>query len=77
MNKHLAKKEDAKRNVKRVQVYEKKNNMYTIMKVNGERYLINTMVSDLSQDKACEAILRDFPEDADVSFEVPDEQDFM
>jgi hypothetical protein len=51
--------------------------MYTILVVNDNRYLINTMVSELSQDKACEAILRDFPEDADVSFEVPDEEDFM
>lgn len=49
--------------------------MYTIMKVNGERYLINTMVSDLSQDKACEAILREYPEDADVSFEIPNKED--
>ena len=49
--------------------------MYTIMKVNGERYLINTMVSDLAQDIACENILRDFPEDSDISFEVPTKED--
>ena len=49
--------------------------MYTILVVNDNRYLINTMVSELSQDKACEAILRDFPEDADVSFEPPTKED--
>ena len=49
--------------------------MYTILVVNNNRYLINTMVSDLSQDKACEAILREYPEDADISFEVPTKED--
>lgn len=49
--------------------------MYTILVVNNNRYLINTMVSDLSQDKACEAILREYPEDADVSFEIPTKED--
>ena len=49
--------------------------MYTILVVNDNRYLINTMVSDLSQDKACEAILREYPEDADISFEVPTKED--
>ena len=51
--------------------------MYTILVVNNNRYLINTMVSDLSQDKACEAILREYPEDADISFEVPTKEDLM
>ena len=49
--------------------------MYTILVVNDNRYLINTMVSDLSQDKACEAILREYPEDSDISFEVPTKED--
>ena len=51
--------------------------MYTILVVNGNRYLINTMVCDLSQDKACEAILREYPVDADIHFEPPTESDMI
>jgi hypothetical protein len=32
-------------------------------------------VSDLSQDKACEAILREYPEDADIYFTTPTKED--
>ena len=50
--------------------------MYTILVVNNNRYLINTMVCDLSQDKACEAILKEYPQDADVYFDNPKDSDF-
>ena len=51
--------------------------MYTILVVNNDRYLINTMVCDLSQDKACEAILQDYPTDAEIHFETPTDIDFL
>ncbi len=51
--------------------------MYTILVVNNNRYLINTMMSDLSQDKACQAILQDFPADADIHFEIPTKEDLQ
>ena len=51
--------------------------MYTILVVNGNRYLINTMVSDLSQDKDCQTILQDFPDDADIHFETPTKEDLQ
>ena len=51
--------------------------MYTILVVNNNRYLINTMVTDLSQDKACEAILQDYPEDAEIHFETPTKEDLQ
>ena len=51
--------------------------MYTILVVNSNRYLINTMVSDLSQDKACQAILQDYPADADIHFETPTKEDLQ
>ena len=51
--------------------------MYTILVVNNDRYLINTMVCDLSQDKACETILQDYTSDADIHFEVPTKEDIV
>lgn len=51
--------------------------MYTILVVNNNRYLINTMVTDLSQDKACEEILKDYPADAEIHFEVPTKEDLQ
>ena len=51
--------------------------MYTILVVNNNRYLINTMVCDLSQDKACEAILKDYPADADIHFETPNKKHIL
>ena len=51
--------------------------MYTILVVNENRYLINTMVSDLSQDKACQNILQDFPDDAEIHFEIPTKEDLQ
>ena len=51
--------------------------MYTILVVNNNRYLINTMVTDLSQDKACEVILQDYPVDADIHFETPTKEDLQ
>ena len=51
--------------------------MYTILVVNNNRYLINTMVSDLSQDKYCQFILSDYPEDAEIHFEVPTKEDLQ
>ena len=53
------------------------NIMYTTLVVNNDRYLINTMVCDLSQDKACETILQDYPSDADIHFEVPTKEDIV
>jgi len=35
------------------------------------------MVTDLSQDKACEAILQDYPADAEIHFEVPTKEDLQ
>lgn len=55
----------------------KEINMYTILVVNENRYLINTMVSDLSQDKACETILQDYPDDAEIHFEIPTKEDLQ
>ncbi len=49
--------------------------MYTVLVVNNNRYLINTMVCDLSQDKACQSILQDYPEDADIYFDTPTKED--
>ena len=49
--------------------------MYTILVVNGNRYLINTMVSDLAQDKDCQIILQDYPKDADIYFTTPTKED--
>ena len=51
--------------------------MYTILVVNENRYLINTMVCDLSQDKACQIILQDYPDDAQIHFEVPTKEDLQ
>jgi len=51
--------------------------MYTVLVVNNNRYLINTMVSDLSQDKACRQILQDFPDDAQIHFETPTKKDLQ
>ena len=51
--------------------------MYTILVVNENRYLINTMVSDLSQDKACQTILQDFPDDVEIHFEIPTKEDLQ
>ena len=51
--------------------------MYTILVVNENRYLINTMVCDLSQDKDCQRILSDYPEDADIHFETPTKEDLI
>ena len=51
--------------------------MYTILVVNNNRYLINTMVSDLSQDKACQTILQDFSDDAEIHFETPTKEDLQ
>ena len=51
--------------------------MYTILVVNNNRYLINTMVSDLSQDKACEAILKDYPADSEIYFDTPTKRDLQ
>ena len=55
----------------------KEINMYTILVVNNNRYLINTMVSDLSQDKDCQRILSEYPEDADVYFTTPTKEDLQ
>jgi len=51
--------------------------MYTILVVNNNRYLINTMVSDLSQDKACQRILSEYPDDAEIHFETPTKEDLV
>ena len=51
--------------------------MYTILVVNNNRYLINTMVSDLSQDKACEAILQDYPETLRYTLKTPTKEDLQ
>lgn len=51
--------------------------MYTILVVNENRYLINTMVCDLSQNQDCERILADYPSDADVHFEIPTKEDLI
>ena len=51
--------------------------MYTILVVNENRYLINTMVSDLSQDKDCQRILSEYPEDADIYFTTPTKEDLI
>jgi hypothetical protein len=51
--------------------------MYAILVVNNNRYLINTMVSDLSQDKACQTILQDYPDDAQIHFEIPTKEDLQ
>ena len=51
--------------------------MYTILVVNNNRYLINTMVSDLSQDKACQAILQDYPADSEIYFDTPTKEDLQ
>ena len=50
--------------------------MYTVLVVNENRYLINTMVIDLAQNKDCERILSEYPSDADVHFETPSLKDF-
>jgi len=50
--------------------------MYTVLVVNGHRYLINTMVCDLSQDYDVHRILKEYPEDAEIHFEVPTETDY-
>lgn len=51
--------------------------MYTILVVNENRYLINTMVCDLSQDEDCQRILSDFPDDAEIHFETPTREDLL
>jgi len=52
--------------------------MYTTLVIdNQHRYLINTMMSDLSQDKACQSILQDFPDDVDIHFETPTKEDLI
>ena len=36
--------------------------------VNGNKYLINTRMSDKAQDEVCEMILKGYPSDATIDF---------
>ena len=40
-----------------------------VLIVNGNRYLINTDVSNDTQDETCKRILKDFPHDAIVEWD--------
>jgi len=49
----------------------------TTMIINGDRYLINTEMSDKAQDEVVQRILERYPNDADIEFQPPTFQDVI
>ena len=49
----------------------------TTMIVNGDRYLINTEMSDKAQDEIVQRILERYPNGADIEFQPPTFQDVI
>ena len=50
--------------------------MFTILKVNNKRYLINLETSESQQDNQCKNILKNAPQDAIIEFVDPIPSDF-
>lgn len=50
--------------------------MFTILKVNNKRYLINLDTSESQQDNQCKRILKNAPQDAIIEFVDPIPSDF-
>lgn len=49
----------------------------TTMIVNGHRYLINDTMCDKMQDENTERILKHYPADCIIEFEVPTKEDVL